>query len=65
MEFDNYLASKKIDASSFKEKELDRYNVWKIEFEMMHETSFTDQKKFQINKIRRKYTLASTENIGL
>ncbi|MEY4955390.1 MAG: hypothetical protein RI981_1475, partial [Bacteroidota bacterium] len=31
------------------------YAVWESAFNHMHENSFTEQYKFQLNKIRRKY----------
>jgi hypothetical protein len=57
MEFEIYLTTKKIDASSFKDNEPLMFDRWKKEFDLMHENSFTEQKKFQINKIRRKHQL--------
>ncbi|MHA8050072.1 hypothetical protein V7S79_03045 [Aquirufa sp. ROCK-SH2] len=57
MEFKEYLTSKKIDALSFEQNDEQLFLVWKKEFELMHASSFTDQKKFQINRIRRKYQL--------
>ena len=57
MEFEEYLTSKKIDALSFQENDEQLFFVWKKEFELMHASNFTDQKKFQINRIRRKYKL--------
>lgn len=57
MEFKEYLSSKNIDALSFEQNDEQLFFVWKKEFELMHASSFTDQKKFQINSIRRKYTL--------
>lgn len=57
MTFDEYLISKKINGASFKANEPDRFNEWKKLFESVHPESFTAQKKFLINPIRRKYLL--------
>ncbi|MGR3809007.1 hypothetical protein [Jiulongibacter sp. NS-SX5] len=57
MTFEEYLISKKIDGSAFKQAEPDRYQEWKGIFEEVHPDSFTAQKKFLINPTRRKYLL--------
>ncbi len=55
MTFEEYLSSKKIDENQFKQQEPVRYATWKAEFEQQHPESFTTQKKFLINEVRRKY----------
>jgi hypothetical protein len=55
MTFEEYLSSKKIDENKFKRQEPLRYTTWKAEFEQQHPESFTTQKKFLINEVRRKY----------
>jgi hypothetical protein len=62
MEFEAYLISKKIDSKYFENTEKALFDLWKKEFELMHESSFTDQKRFEINKIRRKYKLEFAED---
>ncbi|MEM6522999.1 MAG: hypothetical protein AAGF85_17470 [Bacteroidota bacterium] len=57
MLWEDYLASKKIDSSRFKEDEADIWSAWKSLFEQMHPKSFTAQKLYLINPIRRKYPL--------
>ncbi len=57
MDFEEFLKNKKIDENLFKEKEQARWKEWKTLFEQMHPNSFTAQKKFLINDIRRKYLL--------
>ena len=57
MDFEEFLKNKKIDENLFKEKEQVRWQEWKTLFEQMHPNSFTAQKKFLINDIRRKYLL--------
>lgn len=55
MEFEEYLAQKKIDADQFRQREPERYEEWKREFRQMSPASFTIQKKFLLNDTRRKY----------
>ena len=57
MEFDDFLIGKKIDPEKFKFSENDRYREWKHLFDQVHPDSFTQQKLFLINKVRRAYTL--------
>jgi hypothetical protein len=60
--FENYLLSKKIAADAFQKAEPERFEEWKSIFEQMHPESFTAQKKFLINPVRRKYPLKASEN---
>ena len=55
--FEDYLISKKIDAAAFLSAEPQIWKVWKSEFEQVHPNSFTTQKLYLINPIRRKYPL--------
>ncbi len=55
--FEDYLISKKIDSRAFHGSEPALWENWKVEFEQMHPNSFTAQKLYLINPIRRKYTL--------
>ncbi|WP_169921776.1 hypothetical protein [Spirosoma rigui] len=55
MNFEEYLAQKKIDSTQFRQLEQDRYEAWKREFDQMSPASFTVQKKFLLNDTRRKY----------
>jgi hypothetical protein len=55
MDFKEYLAIKKIDAAAFEASDSERFNDWAALFEVLHPDSFTAQKKFYINRIRRKY----------
>ncbi|HEX5170926.1 MAG TPA: hypothetical protein VFW11_17245 [Cyclobacteriaceae bacterium] len=57
MNFEDYLISKKIDSKLFLEKEKELWLSWKTAFEQMHPNSFTAQKLYLINPIRRKYQL--------
>lgn len=58
MDLKAYLISKKIDPEALKRSEKEKYNVFEMEFAQMHPESFTAQKLFLINKLRRKYPLA-------
>ncbi|GAB3938006.1 hypothetical protein GCM10028804_60490 [Larkinella terrae] len=57
MTFEEYLSGKNIDENQFKKHEPSRYDAWKTEFLQVHPESFTTQKKFLINEIRRKYRI--------
>ncbi len=57
MTFDEYLISKKIDSGAFKSAEPDRWKEWSAMFDQMSEASFTSQKLYLINTVRRKYLL--------
>lgn len=61
MEFEEYLRSKKIDPKKFKSGDESQYLSFQKLFEHVHTNSFTQQKLFLINKIRRAYTLDETE----
>jgi hypothetical protein len=62
--FEDYLASKKIDAAAFRQAEPELFESWKSEFQQMHANSFTMQKLNLINPIRRKYLLKVAELPG-
>jgi hypothetical protein len=53
--FEEYLRSKRIDPEAFLKAEEELYRGWQKEFSQVHPTSFTNQKLFLINPIRRKY----------
>ena len=56
-EFEEYLASKKIDSVDFRRAEPQLWEEWQQLFITVHPNSFTQQKLFLINPIRRKYPL--------
>jgi len=58
MTFDEFLISKKIDPSSFRNMEYNTYNEWKNLFKSVHPDSFVAQKKFHLNPIRRRFALS-------
>jgi hypothetical protein len=57
MTFEEYLQGKKIDSEAFRKAETTLWETWKQEFEQMHPNSFTTQKLYLINPIRRKYQI--------
>lgn len=59
MKLEAYLISKKIDPEIFRDKEPALWKSWEHELEQMHPNSFTAQKLYLINPIRRKYPLKS------
>ena len=60
MEFEEYLKQKKIDSAAFKNADPTRFQEWNVLFKTMHSESFTAQKKFLINDIRRRYLLTDS-----
>lgn len=61
MTFEEYLTGKKIDVARFKKSEASLYAEWFSLFEEMHPESFTAQKLFLINPLRRRFQLKETE----
>jgi len=61
MTFEEYLVSKKIDSKAFQAAEPARWQEWSVLFESVSPTSFTSQKLYLINPVRRKYLLKKEE----
>jgi hypothetical protein len=59
MSFEEYLAGKKIDSKMFQEAEPGLWSEWSRLFDVISPESFTAQKLYLINPIRRKYLLKS------
>ena len=57
MTFEEYLIEKKIDFREFKTHEPGRWQEWSLLFEQVSPASFTSQKLYLINPLRRKYHL--------
>ena len=57
MTFEEYLRSKKIDSEAFKKGDASRWNEFKVIFDQVNPASFTLQKLYLINRIRRAYHL--------
>ena len=55
MTFREYLQAKKIDPKAFALGEPRQFREFKLLFDQVHPDSFTAQKLFLINKIRRKF----------
>lgn len=60
MSFEEFLKSKKIDPIKFLKAEEDQFDQLRILYDQVHPNSFTQQKLFLINSIRRKYVLEET-----
>jgi hypothetical protein len=60
--FHEYLISKKIDPITFSQSDPDRFADWEKQFALLHPNSFTVQKFYLINPIRRKYPLAASDH---
>jgi len=61
MTFEEYLISKKIDSQPFRAAEPALWDEWNLLFENMSPASFTAQKLYLINPLRRKYLLKTQE----
>ncbi len=61
MNFEEYLVSKKIDSQAFRTAQPALWNEWNGLFEAMSPASFTAQKLYLINPVRRKYVLKIAE----
>ncbi len=61
MTFEEYLSEKKIDGTRFREGEPGRWQEFAGLFANMHPNSFTTQKKFLLNDLRRRYLLQVAE----
>jgi hypothetical protein len=57
MSFAEYCVSKNMDAALFQSKEPVLFAELQQYFDQVHPESFTQQKKFLINPIRRRYQL--------
>lgn len=57
LSFEAYCRKKKIDPDLFSKADPQRFHEWKTIFEQVHPDSFTEQKKFLINPIRKQYLL--------
>ncbi len=56
-EFETYLFEKMIDSQAFRLHEPDKWQSFRELFEKVHPNSFTAQKKFLLNDLRRIYHL--------
>lgn len=61
MTFEDYCTKKKIDSARFKEDDPEQWKALAAIFEQISENSFTQQKKFLINDLRRKYLLSESD----
>ncbi len=57
MDWEEYCIKKKIDSAAFKAAEPQRWAELKGIFEQVNPNSFTEQKKFLINDLRRRFHL--------
>ena len=60
MSFEEYLTGKKIDSAAFKAAEPLRWKEWQDLFGHISEQSFTAQKLYLINPVRRKFQLKTS-----
>ncbi len=57
LSFESYCRKKKIDPDLFLNADPEKFKEWETIFMQVHPDSFTEQKKFLINPIRKLYTL--------
>lgn len=62
LNWSEYLAQKKIDASAYRQGDPAQYAAFEQAFLQMHPNSFTAQKLYLINEIRRLYPLLKEQN---
>jgi hypothetical protein len=58
-EFATYLTGKKIDPEKFEKGDPSTFAEYQSQFAEMHPASFTSQKLFMINKLRRSYPITN------
>ena len=63
MSFEEYLGSKKIDSNAFQCAEPQKWQNLKFVFDQVHPDSFTAQKLYLINKIRRAFPFKAMDQI--
>ncbi|MEQ9442476.1 MAG: hypothetical protein RIG62_25785 [Cyclobacteriaceae bacterium] len=63
--FEEFLDKKKVASEAFRQGAPDLWEEWKGLFEQMHPNSFTAQKLFLINKIRREFPLQPETDSGI
>lgn len=60
-DFEAYLKGKKIDADAFRKARPEQFDSLEKVFDQVHPDSFTAQKLFLINPIRREFRLVEEE----
>jgi hypothetical protein len=63
MNFEEYLGSKKIDSTAFAKAEPTLWQEWKDLFEQISPASFTTQKLYLLNPLRRRFQLKEIASI--
>ena len=64
MDFREYLIKKNIDPDKFEKGDQAHWEDFKNLFEQVHPASFTAQKLYLINRIRRQFPLTKDLNAG-
>jgi hypothetical protein len=57
LSFEDYLTSKKIDPAKLRKAKPQLWLEWEHHYEQMSPSSFTDQKLYLINPLRREFPL--------
>ena len=63
MTWEEYCISKKIDSEKFKAAWSEKWRELKTIFEQVHPDSFTEQKKFIINDLRRRFLFITPTSV--
>ena len=63
MTFETYLTEKKIDSQSFRAEDPEQWNALEHIFMQVHPKSFTAQKLYLINPLRRRFPLVETPTV--
>ena len=64
MDFISYLKNKKIDPEKLNASEPDLFSEWSSLYEQVHPNSFTQQKLFLINILRKKFIFKETDEVA-
>ncbi|MFZ6666355.1 hypothetical protein [Peijinzhouia sedimentorum] len=59
--FEEYLSSKKIDSADLKKARPQLWLEWEQQYEQLNPTTFTDQKLYLINPLRREFPLKTEQ----
>lgn len=63
MEWETYLEQKKISAAAYQKGNPDQYREFQEIFYQVSPNSFTSQKLFLLNRIRRQYPVVPEESV--
>jgi len=59
--FEDYLRTKRIDSAKLKKAKPQLWQEWEQQYEQLNPVSFTDQKLYLINPLRRAFPLIENQ----